>query len=177
MASEGGTAGGLPDHPSDDAEELREAVETAHGLGRLTTADCRASASMKNAVEAGLDCIEHAEFLIPSKGMAGFGGGIEATSQMFYDPRITERILDGGNSSAFTARPGGTKHCSNYRRKSKVGPHQLRKRYGVPGWERYSEMKLEILSSLLHDGLLPRLAISSDAGPFDVSFGGSAARP
>ena len=46
------------------------AVETAHGLGRLTTAHCRATQSMRYAVQAGLDCIEHAEFLEPNAAPA-----------------------------------------------------------------------------------------------------------
>ena len=172
MASGGGTAGGLPYYPSYATEELRTAVESAHDLGRLTTAHCRASASMINAVEAGLDCIEHAEFLVPPVGVTSFGGGKPDTGLMSYDPKITEQILKARHFISFTAQAGG--HETLLRLRAKLGHEQLtseeeRKRSAI---EAYFEMKLDVLSSLLGDGMLPYLAISSDAGPFDVAFGG-----
>jgi hypothetical protein len=42
----GGILGRIPYYPSYTTEELRVAVQTAHGLGRLTTAHCRAKGSM-----------------------------------------------------------------------------------------------------------------------------------
>jgi imidazolonepropionase-like amidohydrolase len=66
MASGGGTAGTNPGLPSYTVSELRAAVDGAHYYGRLTTAHCRATRSIANAVEAGLDCIEHAEFNEPA---------------------------------------------------------------------------------------------------------------
>jgi len=48
---------------ADPVAELRSAVEAAHHYGRLTTAHCRATQAVANAVEAGLDCIEHGYFL------------------------------------------------------------------------------------------------------------------
>ena len=87
MASGGGTLGNLPFYPSYAADELRTAVDTAHGLNRLTTAHCRVAVSMANAVDAGLDCIEHAEFLSPGGGMTAFGGGVEPPARWFTTQR------------------------------------------------------------------------------------------
>jgi imidazolonepropionase-like amidohydrolase len=39
------------------------------------------------------------------------------------------------------------------------------------GLEAYYDTKLEVFRRLLADGMLPRLVISSDAGPFDCEFG------
>jgi imidazolonepropionase-like amidohydrolase len=39
------------------------------------------------------------------------------------------------------------------------------------GLEAYYDAKLEMFRRLLADGMLPRLVISSDAGPFDCEFG------
>jgi imidazolonepropionase-like amidohydrolase len=60
MVSGGLTEGSNPALPSYTAAELKAAVELAHDYGRLTTAHCRATRSIDRAVEAGLDCVEHA---------------------------------------------------------------------------------------------------------------------
>ncbi len=65
MAAGGGTPGSLPQYPSFTVRELRVIVETAHDLGRLVAAHCIATASIENAVEAGVDLIEHASFFGP----------------------------------------------------------------------------------------------------------------
>jgi imidazolonepropionase-like amidohydrolase len=65
MASGGGTPGSLSQYPSFTVAELRTLVETAHGLGRKVSAHCIATASIANAVEAGVDMIEHASFYGP----------------------------------------------------------------------------------------------------------------
>ena len=83
MASGGATAGNLPFRASYGVEELRAAVETAHHLGRLTTAHCRARDSMERALEAGLDCMEHAEFLVPPEEVT-LGSGVTPTGVMRY---------------------------------------------------------------------------------------------
>ena len=168
MASGGATAGNLPYYPSYLADELRVAVETAHGLGRLTTAHCRATASIDNAVEAGLDCVEHAEFLVPAP-MVEFGGGVASTGRMVYDPAVAARLLEAGTYVSFTAQTGGWETLVRLRA---AGTTTAEERGRLSALEAYFDMKLGILSSLIADGALPKLAISSDAGPYDVSFGG-----
>src|SRR4029453_4645544 len=101
MASGGATAGNKPYYASYTADELRVAVDTAHGLGRLTTAHCRARQSMINAVDAGLDCIEHAEFLVPSE-IVEYGAGVASSGVIAYDPAVTERLLEAGTFVSFT---------------------------------------------------------------------------
>ena len=171
MASGGATAGNIPYYPSYDAEELRVAVQTAHGLGRLTTAHCRATQSMDNAVEAGLDCIEHGEFLVPGEIME-FGAGVASSGVMKYDPAVTERILRAGMFLSFTAQTGGHETLVALKEKSAAVGLDPAERGRVSMLEAYFEMKLGVLRSLLDDGMRPRLAISSDAGPYDVAFGG-----
>src|SRR5207244_13623081 len=77
------------------SDEMRTAVETAHALERLTTAHCRARQSMHNAVDSGLDCIEHAEFLVPA-GPGMTTGGIrseEHTSELQSPDHIVCRLM------------------------------------------------------------------------------------
>lgn len=170
MASGGATAGNIPYYPSYTADELRVAVDAAHALGRLTTAHCRARQSMVNAVEAGLDCIEHAEFLVPGE-IAEYGEGIAASGVMHYDPRITQQLLDAGTFVSFTFQAGGYDTLVELRAKSeheRLTPAEDKRRSTL---ERYFEMKLDLHRQLLRDGMLPRLVISTDAGPFDAEFG------
>jgi imidazolonepropionase-like amidohydrolase len=159
MASGGGTAGTSPYHASYTSEELRVAVETAHGLDRLTTAHCRARQSMHFAVDAGLDCIEHAEFLVPSGHDRAAKGGME------YDARLTERMLQAGTFVSFTFQAGGYASLL-----------ELRQAPGTRGLERdeleaYFDAKRALFGQLLRDGMLQRLVISTDAGPGDTEFG------
>jgi imidazolonepropionase-like amidohydrolase len=171
MASGGATAGNIPYYPSYEADELRVAVQTAHGLGRLTTAHCRAAKSMDYAVDAGLDCIEHGEFLVPGDIM-DFGAGVASAGVMEYDPRVTNRILRTGTFLSFTAQTGGHETLVALKEKQARTGLDAGERGRVSMLAAYFDMKLGILSALLADGMLPQIAISSDAGPYDVAFGG-----
>jgi len=83
MASGGGTAGTDPGRASYSVDELHAAVHEAHHHSRLTAAHCRASESMRLAVEAGVDLIEHAEFLDPDR-------------ELRFDPKLAEMVAESG---------------------------------------------------------------------------------
>jgi imidazolonepropionase-like amidohydrolase len=170
MASGGATAGNIPYYASYGADELRAAVETAHGLGRLTTAHCRAKQSMVNALDAGLDCIEHAEFLVPGE-IVEYGAGVSSSGIMEYDPRVTERFLRQDTFISYTFQAGGYDSLVELRAKAEherlTGAEAARR----DALEAYYDMKLGIFSRLLGDGMRPLLVVSSDAGPFDCEFG------
>jgi imidazolonepropionase-like amidohydrolase len=65
MASGGGTVGTNQARASYTAEEIGAAVREAHHVGKLTTAHCLAAESLANAVEAGIDQVEHINFIQP----------------------------------------------------------------------------------------------------------------
>src|SRR5581483_4272812 len=170
MASGGATAGNIPYYASYGVDELRVAVETAHGLGRLTTAHCRAKDSMVNALEAGLDCIEHAEFLVPGPVVA-YGGGVSSSGVMEYDERVAERLLRQRTFVSYTFQAGGYDTLVELRAKrdgDRLTREETARRDAL---EAYFEAKLGIFNRLLRDGMRPQLVISSDAGPFDCEFG------
>jgi imidazolonepropionase-like amidohydrolase len=79
MASGGGTAITDNRRPSYTVEELRAIVDESHNMGKKTTAHCLATQSITNALDAGIDMIEHAGFRDPD--------GIYR-----YYPEIGERI-------------------------------------------------------------------------------------
>jgi imidazolonepropionase-like amidohydrolase len=158
MASGGGTAGTSPQYASYTSGEMRVAVDTAHALGRLTTAHCRARQSMHNALDAGLDCIEHAEFLAPTDtGTASYG--------IQYDARLTERLLRSLTFVSFTFQAGGYTTLLELRQDPQVDARQRDE------LELYFEAKQRLFGQLLADGMLPHIVISTDAGPGDVEFG------
>jgi imidazolonepropionase-like amidohydrolase len=168
MASGGATAGNKPYYASYTADELRVAVDTAHGLGRLTTAHCRARQSMINALEAGLDCIEHGEFLVPGE-IVEYGEGVPSSATIAYDPAVTERLLNAGTFVSFTMQAGG--YDSLVELRAYEGPLSAADQARKDDLEAYYDMKLDLFRKLLADGMLPRLVISTDAGPFDCEFG------
>jgi imidazolonepropionase-like amidohydrolase len=175
MASGGGTIGSERDYAALSVNELRAAVDTAHGLGRLTTAHCHATVAIENAIEAGVDCIEHAEFNAgPAhrrpKMFRAVTGHFDH-QDMVYDPRIAARIVERGINISFTPQAGGYEYLLDLREQAARGVIAERDRLELDGLERKFEGRLEILAHLLRDGLGGRLAISTDAGCFDGSFG------
>jgi imidazolonepropionase-like amidohydrolase len=64
MASGGaGTPGELATSPQLSLAELRAAVEEAHDAGKPASAHALATPGIHNAIEAGIDCVEHGVFL------------------------------------------------------------------------------------------------------------------
>ncbi len=66
IGSGGGTPGTNPLLPSYTAEEIRVAVEEAHRIGKTVTVHVTCSEAIRNALEAGADCLEHCAFWGPS---------------------------------------------------------------------------------------------------------------
>jgi len=83
MASGGGTAGTNQARASYTAQEIAAAVQEARHVGKLTTAHCLAAESLENAVTAGIDQVEHINFIQP-----------DGSRQ--FDQRTAERIVDRG---------------------------------------------------------------------------------
>jgi imidazolonepropionase-like amidohydrolase len=83
MASGGGTRGTDASRASYTVEEMAAAVAEAHQVGRKTTAHCLAAESVGRAVDAGLDQIEHFNFMHPD-------------GSRVFDDAVAERILERG---------------------------------------------------------------------------------
>jgi imidazolonepropionase-like amidohydrolase len=65
MASGGGTVGTNQARASYSVDEIAAAVHEAHHVDKLTTAHCLAAESLSNAVDAGIDQVEHINFIQP----------------------------------------------------------------------------------------------------------------
>lgn len=173
MASGGATAGNSPHLAAYGIEELRGAVDTAHGLGRLTTAHCRSTSSITNALEAGLDCIEHAGFLMSYSPFVN--SVMKQPSVQQYDRDVAARIVDSGSFVSYTLPTGGGDGSYDdyvmLQRKSETTGVNADETATLGRFRTYFDQKLEIFNNLMNEGLVPRLAISTDAGPQSIKFG------
>jgi imidazolonepropionase-like amidohydrolase len=88
-----------------------------------------------------------------------------------YDPRLTERLLQAGTYISFTLQAGGWDSILRLRAKRAAEGLTAAEARQLDQLERHYDAKLELFQRLVRDGALPRLVVSSDAGPFDVSFG------
>jgi imidazolonepropionase-like amidohydrolase len=152
MASGGGTAGTDPGAASYPVDVLREIVDSARNHGRRTTAHCRAAESIGRALEAEIDCIEHAEFLTPD-GSAR------------RDPELVRRIAATDTWLSPTLQAYGAHTLERIRQVGGVDSAE------VASLEAQLARRLDDVRAFLDAGLEDRILFSTDAGPFDVAFG------
>jgi imidazolonepropionase-like amidohydrolase len=166
IASGGGTPGTSPHVCSYTTAALRVAVVAAHARGRLTTAHCRSTESLRRAVAAGVDCVEHLDFL-PDDPAPG--------AVVDYDPTLTARMRDAGTFASMTMQCGGWDTFVELATSAGLDP-MAALTTAVPGaafarLRVYFLNKLGVLRRLLDDGLGERIVLSTDAGPSDTRFG------
>ena len=65
MATGGDTRGTDPGYASFSVNEIHAACETAHRIDKKISAHCRGIPGIENAIKAGVDQIEHADFELP----------------------------------------------------------------------------------------------------------------
>ncbi|SEF09249.1 Imidazolonepropionase [Rhizobiales bacterium GAS191] len=109
MASGGGTVNTISWMPSYRREELSAITDEAHRLGRKVTAHCLCAESTEYAIDAGVDQIEHAGFIVDAKGDQEFvpevaeklaRSGIPVTSTLAVGGSVVNTMLAKGNRTA-----------------------------------------------------------------------------
>jgi imidazolonepropionase-like amidohydrolase len=95
MASGGGTLNTLSYRPSFRPEELVAIVDEAHRLDRKVTAHCLCAEAISIAVDAGVDQLEHAGFIVDPEGNQKF------------DPAVAEKVAAAGVAVTTTLAVGG----------------------------------------------------------------------
>jgi len=158
MASGGGTRGTDPARASYSISELAAATGAAHEVGLPTTAHCRASESMARAIEAGLDCMEHGEF-------------IAADGARSFDPDLAMRLVDSGMYLSPTLQANGWDTIVRLRPLREAGALTAKEEQILAAAERDTEITLEQVGLLAGMGLCERIIAGTDAGCFDFSFG------
>ena len=121
-----GTGGGTPGtHPAEASytrDELAVAVAEAHGLNVPVTVHCRGIPGIVNAIETGVDQIEHACFELPDGSlcfdpelagrMARAGIWVTPTIQLYRDAlahlqkKAATQVLDGPEQKHLAGLPG-----------------------------------------------------------------------
>jgi imidazolonepropionase-like amidohydrolase len=158
MASGGGTVGTDPARACYSLDELRGTIMTAHDLGRLTTAHCRAAEAMRRSTEAEVDCIEHGEFIDPD--------GV-----MRFHRDIALLIGDHGTYLSPTLQASGWDTILRLRQAASVRALTEQEARDLNGAERETEVRLEQIGTLMQLGLTDHIVAGTDAGCFDFSFG------
>jgi len=158
MATGGGTVSSDPKRACYSVEEMRTAVEQAHDHGRLTTAHCRAKEGMARAIAAGLDCMEHAEFL-------------DVDGSIRYDERIADKLMDSGMYVSPTLQAFGHYRLVGLRAASQERHLEPNEKLAMDRLERHLEQHLQSFRRLLDLGLGPRMIVGTDAGPGYTEFG------
>lgn len=159
MASGGGTAGTIPGLASYTTEELHAAVHEAHHFHRLTAAHCRAKESMVRAVEAGIDLIEHAEFLDPD-------------DQMRFDPKLAEMMAEAEvwispTLQAWTSYP----RIVQLSAQQTAGTLSSADEAELQNLEQRAETRLDLMRRMLDYDLRARIVPGTDSGVGILAFG------
>jgi len=159
MASGGGTAGTIPGRASYSVAELHAAVHEAHHFHRLTAAHCRAKESMVRAVEAGVDLMEHAEFLDPD-------------DQLRFDPKLAEMMAESGiwispTLQAWTNYP----RMVALREQQRAGLMTAQEEGELLALEMRAEGRLEVMRRMLDYDLRHRIVPGTDSGVGSLAFG------
>jgi imidazolonepropionase-like amidohydrolase len=158
MASGGGTQGTDPAKATYTVPELACAVGTAHEFGLPSTAHCRASESMRRAIEAGLDCMEHGEF-------------IAADGTRRFDPGLATRLVDSGMYLSPTLQANGWDTIVRLRALREARELTTGEEQALAAAERETQISVDHVNRLADMGLGPRIIAGTDAGCFDFSFG------
>ena len=159
MASGGGTVGTVPGKASYSTAELHAAVHESHHFNRLTAAHCRARESMERAVKAGIDLIEHAEFLEPD-------------NRLNFDPNLAEMMAEAGvwispTLQVWTRYP----HLVDLNRKRSEGTISPQEELELTQLENRAERRLDVMRRMLDYGLKERVVPGTDSGVDFMAFG------
>ena len=171
VASGGGTKGGIPYLPSYTVGELRVGVEVAHALERRTVAHARATRSIENCVDAGIDAIAHVEFLAPGE-IVDMGGAGAPTGLPKFDQRVADKLAASTAYLDLNPQSSGWDTVVLLRCKQDRGePLSAQEETQLRNLTAYFDAFLPVIGTLHGMGLVDRMAFGSDAGPFDTEFG------
>ncbi len=159
MASGGGTEGTIPGRATYSTVELHAAVHEAHHFHRLTAAHCRAKESMVRAVEAGIDLMEHAEFLDPDH-------------QLRFDPKVAEMMAESGiwispTLQAWTRYP----RIVELEKRREAGTISATEENELRTLDERVERRLDVMRRMLDYGMRHRIVPGTDSGVANLAFG------
>ncbi|MEE2658952.1 MAG: amidohydrolase family protein [Candidatus Latescibacterota bacterium] len=159
MASGGGTAGTIPGRASYSEAELHAAVHEAHHFHRLTAAHCRAKDSMANAVKAGIDLMEHAEFL-------------DSDGELRFDESLAEQMAECGIWISPTLQAWCRWPRVTYLRSLRnEGSASRQEQVELAQLEKRAQGRLDVMRRMLDYCMRGRIVPGTDSGVSDLAFG------
>lgn len=158
MTSGGGTKGTDPTAACYSVEEIFSATNAAHSQGVLVTAHSRATESILRAVDGGVDCIEHAEFL-------------DHDGELRYEPTVAQHVFDKGVYISPTLQAYGWDSILRLRQRSAEGLLTKPESRDLENLERQMDIRLEQMNSIRDLGMAEFVVSGTDAGCDDFSFG------
>ena len=173
VGSGGGTTGTFQGEPSYSSAELRVAVEAAHELGLRTTAHCHATTAIRNAAEAGVDCIEHVSFIRraePADPPRNRVGAAWTGLTVDYDPDVVAALRRSDCYLSLTL-PGAYGPVLELREEASRRELTPAEATRLASSEEHVDRKLKVAERLLADGLGGRIVLGTDAGGGDTAFG------
>jgi imidazolonepropionase-like amidohydrolase len=151
--------------------ELCVGVEAAHALERRTVAHARATKSIENCVDAGIDAIAHVEFLAPGE-IVDMGGAGAPTGLPKFDQRVADKLAASPAYLDLNPQSSGWDTVVLLRNKQARGePLSAHELTQLAHLTAYFDAFLPVIGTLRGMGLVDRMAFGSDAGPFDTEFG------
>jgi imidazolonepropionase-like amidohydrolase len=151
MASGGGTRGTDPGRLAYSEVEVRSAVVTAHALGRRATAHCRATSSIRVSVSAGIDGVEHAEF-------------VNEEGEIMFDRDTAEALIASDVWICPTIQASG-----EHERRWLLGLDARHEKAIAIAAE--ITARIRTIRELVRMGARERIVFGTDAGPFFTPFG------
>ncbi|MCP4622965.1 MAG: amidohydrolase family protein [bacterium] len=151
----GGTPGTHPAHASYSRKEIAAAVSAAHGLDVPVTVHCRGIPGIVNALEAGVDQIEHACFELPDGSLC-------------LEPELVRRMAHSGTRVTPTIQlyRDALTHLQKKAASGQLNPTDRQRLKLLPG---VIESKLEALKQFLSAGV--SVVAGNDAGLPYTGFG------
>ena len=151
----GGTPGTHPAHASYSREELAAAVSAAHRLDVPVTVHCRGIPGIVNALETGVDQIEHACFELPDGSLR-------------LEPELVRRMAQSGTRVTPTIQlyRDALAHLQKKAASGQLNPTDRQRLKILPG---VIESKLAALKQFLSAGV--RVVAGNDAGLPFTGFG------
>lgn len=168
MASGGATAGTNPGYPSLSEAELRAVVSAAHDLGVPVAAHCHATESMRRALAAGVDSLEHASFLAEPSSPADGQQGASTVRLTVGAFDVACDVIDALRSSrtylGMTLLGAKAESIATIDAIRSIG-------HDVPVELAADARKVDLVRLIVSNGLAGQLVICTDAGPVDKTFG------
>lgn len=153
MGSGGGTVNTVSWMPAYTREELAAMTDEAHRLGRRIAVHCLCAASIENAVDAGVDQIEHAGFIVDHEG------------NQRYEPAVAEKLAKSGIPVTGTLAVGGAAVAAMRARATRTPSEEA----FLARWVRSLDQNIRQFRALREAGV--RFVAGTDAGwrftPFD----------